>query len=117
MRFSTMAIIFQSTSLLAVGHAALTIGHIAEKNKGFTCNGAPFLEGSYRTQRIDANNRIRNYELEEISQRVVDEFLSSETNAGPVMYGDGEEVTYYLYKLENFGTRNSILRRNLIIIS
>ncbi|CAD6502593.1 BgTH12-05184 [Blumeria graminis f. sp. triticale] len=101
MRFSRIAIIFQSANLCGTALAAFKGYHIREDLKKFDCDGRVISEHDYRYQKHRASISIENNEHpHQTSGNFVNQYLENFSDTRWVLFLDESSRKFYLSDLD-----------------
>ncbi|CAD6502588.1 BgTH12-05179 [Blumeria graminis f. sp. triticale] len=104
MRFSSIAIIFQSASIFATVLAGRVTNHILDQWKNFDCEGREFKGTVLDPLRQQAAKRVLDREVPPADESMIMNLKSQVDNLTYVLYVDDYPASYYFQKIEGYST-------------
>ncbi|CCU76396.1 putative candidate secreted effector protein [Blumeria hordei DH14] len=100
MRFSSIAIIFQSASIFVTTLAGGKIAHIPESRKSFQCERRLILGSSYERTLFEVLGQIRFKEILPIDKSIIYNLVDQADDSTNVFYEDETPDAFFFHKLE-----------------
>ncbi|CCU76395.1 unnamed protein product [Blumeria hordei] len=108
MRFSSIAIIFQSANIFLTALAVYTTGHISEESKIFRCRQRDITERDFASTQRKEITHVANDKISWSWTSQLSDLMTDSRNQNVVLFGKKSEVSkfYILERLTTSGTSN-----------